>query len=104
MECALNSPSAILCDARPVCFWFAPLLCAFTGKPSSVRVYPLGLLERAPAWGIELEPTRTCHLQAVGTVGKRSLLAVAIRKRIVLLDVDARCLFAKLAVRTRMQG
>ena len=69
------------------------------GKAASVRVYPTSMLESVPAWGLELEPTRGATHLAVGRVGAMTVLAVLVRKQVVLLHIDDRRLFPKLAVR-----
>jgi len=76
------------------------------GKPASIRVYPLALLDRAPAWGLELEPTKQAHLFALGYDRRtqKRYLAVAVRRtRVVVLQIDDRGLFPKIAVRREYQ-
>ena len=69
-----------------------------TGKTKHVRVWPLNFLEGGAGWPITLEVTQGCSFYSLGKIESDVVLAVAVKKRVLLFRVDSTKRFKKIKV------
>lgn len=73
-----------------------PLFVALGGKTKHVRIWPLHILEGGAGWPITLDITQNCSMYALGKIEERIILGVVVKKKVLLLHLDATKRFKKL--------
>ena len=73
------------------------LIVALAGSSRSVRIWPTSALDGVPSWPIQLDITKGASTFAIGECFGRTMMAVGVKKRLMIFELDARHRFAKLS-------